>query len=273
MTVVEWGEGLVEQLADEHLEVRIDRRDDDVRVAPRWCPRRRAGSSGWRADPAPVAWSRRARPRPRHRHPDARRRAGPLVARRRSRGARRAGRAVRQPARRAADPAVARCSADAGVTLADVGAIVGRRSGPGRSPACGSGVVTAAALGRRRAGSPPSASARWTRSAPAPGTVVTDARRKEVYWAALRGRRARGSTGPAVVRPEERRRRPRRRRHPRSPSGSAPGAARRGDDGGAAPRRRRRSWPTRRPPAPLRRCTCAGPTPRRRRAVKPVRRP
>ena len=32
VTVVEWGQGLVEQLADEHLEVRIDRRDDDVRL-------------------------------------------------------------------------------------------------------------------------------------------------------------------------------------------------------------------------------------------------
>ncbi|SNR86521.1 tRNA threonylcarbamoyladenosine biosynthesis protein TsaE [Geodermatophilus saharensis] len=42
VTVVEWGAGLVEQLADEHLEVRLDRRDDDVRTAvlvprgPRW---------------------------------------------------------------------------------------------------------------------------------------------------------------------------------------------------------------------------------------------
>ncbi|CCG05073.1 tRNA (adenosine(37)-N6)-threonylcarbamoyltransferase complex ATPase subunit type 1 TsaE [Blastococcus saxobsidens] len=33
LTVVEWGQGLVEQLADEHLEVRLDRRDDDVRTA------------------------------------------------------------------------------------------------------------------------------------------------------------------------------------------------------------------------------------------------
>ncbi len=33
VTVVEWGQGLVEQLADEHLEIRIDRRDDDVRTA------------------------------------------------------------------------------------------------------------------------------------------------------------------------------------------------------------------------------------------------
>jgi tRNA threonylcarbamoyladenosine biosynthesis protein TsaE len=32
-TVVEWGEGLVEQLADEHLVVRLDRREDDVRTA------------------------------------------------------------------------------------------------------------------------------------------------------------------------------------------------------------------------------------------------
>ena len=32
VTVVEWGQGLVEQLADTHLEVRIDRRDDETRV-------------------------------------------------------------------------------------------------------------------------------------------------------------------------------------------------------------------------------------------------
>lgn len=32
VTVVEWGEGLVEQLADAYLEVRIDRRDDETRV-------------------------------------------------------------------------------------------------------------------------------------------------------------------------------------------------------------------------------------------------
>lgn len=32
VTVVEWGEGLVEQLVDAHLRVRIDRRDDDTRV-------------------------------------------------------------------------------------------------------------------------------------------------------------------------------------------------------------------------------------------------
>ena len=33
VTVVEWGEGLVERLADEHLLIRLDRREDDVRIA------------------------------------------------------------------------------------------------------------------------------------------------------------------------------------------------------------------------------------------------
>ena len=33
VTLVEWGEGLVEQLAAEHLEIRLERRDDDTRVA------------------------------------------------------------------------------------------------------------------------------------------------------------------------------------------------------------------------------------------------
>jgi tRNA threonylcarbamoyladenosine biosynthesis protein TsaE len=32
VTVVEWGEGMVEQLADAYLEVRIERRDDDARI-------------------------------------------------------------------------------------------------------------------------------------------------------------------------------------------------------------------------------------------------
>ena len=33
VTVVEWGEGLVEQLAEAHLRIRLDRLDDDTRVA------------------------------------------------------------------------------------------------------------------------------------------------------------------------------------------------------------------------------------------------
>jgi tRNA threonylcarbamoyladenosine biosynthesis protein TsaE len=42
VVVVEWGEGVVEGLSDSHLEVRLERRDDDVRIAtvtgvgPRW---------------------------------------------------------------------------------------------------------------------------------------------------------------------------------------------------------------------------------------------
>ena len=51
VTVVEWGAGLVERLADEHLEVRLDRRDDDVRTAvlvphgPGWEARLDGGSA------------------------------------------------------------------------------------------------------------------------------------------------------------------------------------------------------------------------------------
>jgi tRNA threonylcarbamoyladenosine biosynthesis protein TsaE len=33
VTIVEWGGGKVEQLADAHLRVRLERRDDDVRLA------------------------------------------------------------------------------------------------------------------------------------------------------------------------------------------------------------------------------------------------
>lgn len=33
VVVVEWGEGLVERLADEHLLVRLERRDDETRIA------------------------------------------------------------------------------------------------------------------------------------------------------------------------------------------------------------------------------------------------
>ena len=44
VVVVEWGEGVVEQLSDSHLEVRLERHDDDTRTAtvtavgPRWIP-------------------------------------------------------------------------------------------------------------------------------------------------------------------------------------------------------------------------------------------
>ena len=44
VTVVEWGEGMVEQLGDAHLRVRIDRRDDDTRVVDAGARRRRLGT-------------------------------------------------------------------------------------------------------------------------------------------------------------------------------------------------------------------------------------
>lgn len=55
VTVVEWGGGKVEQLADGHLRVGIERRDDDVRVVelasddPAWPPRLAALADGHRA--------------------------------------------------------------------------------------------------------------------------------------------------------------------------------------------------------------------------------
>ncbi len=58
VTLVEWGEGLVEQLSDEHLEVRLDRREDDVRTAllvphgPGWEKRLDPAVDGSRAAPA-----------------------------------------------------------------------------------------------------------------------------------------------------------------------------------------------------------------------------
>lgn len=51
VVVVEWGEGLVEQLADAHLLVRIERRDDEVRLVELfghggdWAQRLAAGSA------------------------------------------------------------------------------------------------------------------------------------------------------------------------------------------------------------------------------------
>jgi len=50
VVVVEWGEGLVEQLSDSHLEIRLERHDDDSRTAtveavgPRWAD---ADTSDW----------------------------------------------------------------------------------------------------------------------------------------------------------------------------------------------------------------------------------
>lgn len=97
-------------------------------------------------------------------------------------------------------PAISGVLADAGLAMADVAAVV-TGLGPGPFTGLRVGVVTAAALGDAR-----SLPVVGVCSLDAVGsgarTVVTDARRKEVYWAAYDTGGARVA-GPGVVRPEE----------------------------------------------------------------------
>ena len=70
VTVVEWGEGMVEQLVDAHLRVRIDRRDDDTRMVELDPHRRRLGRpAGETVRPCPTllpaGWRRTLDPAPR----------------------------------------------------------------------------------------------------------------------------------------------------------------------------------------------------------------
>jgi tRNA threonylcarbamoyl adenosine modification protein YeaZ len=97
-------------------------------------------------------------------------------------------------------PAVRTVLADAGVAMGELGAVV-VGLGPGPFTGLRVGVVTAATLADARR-----LAAVGVCSLDAIGsgarTVVTDARRKEVYWAAYDATGAR-SAGPGVGRPEE----------------------------------------------------------------------
>ena len=97
-------------------------------------------------------------------------------------------------------PAIRAALADAGVTLADVGAVV-TGLGPGPFTGLRVGIVTAAALADAR-GLPVIGVCSLDAVGSGARTVVTDARRKEVYWATYDATGARVE-GPAVIRPEE----------------------------------------------------------------------
>jgi tRNA threonylcarbamoyl adenosine modification protein YeaZ len=97
-------------------------------------------------------------------------------------------------------PAVTGVLADAGLTMADVEAVV-TGLGPGPFTGLRVGVVTAAAIADAR-GLPVVGVCSLDAVGSGARIVVTDARRKEVYWAAYDDDGARAD-GPGVVRPEE----------------------------------------------------------------------
>jgi tRNA threonylcarbamoyl adenosine modification protein YeaZ len=97
-------------------------------------------------------------------------------------------------------PAISGVLADAGMAMADLGAVV-TGLGPGPFTGLRVGVVTAAALADAR-GLPVVGVCSLDAVGSGARTVVTDARRKEVYWAAYGADGAR-IDGPGVVRPEE----------------------------------------------------------------------
>ncbi|SEO68247.1 tRNA (adenosine(37)-N6)-threonylcarbamoyltransferase complex dimerization subunit type 1 TsaB [Trujillonella endophytica] len=96
-------------------------------------------------------------------------------------------------------PAIRGVLADAGVALADVGAVV-TGLGPGPFTGLRVGVVTAAAIADAR-GLPVVGVCSLDAVGSGARTVVTDARRKELYWATYTADGARAD-GPGVVRPE-----------------------------------------------------------------------
>ena len=96
-------------------------------------------------------------------------------------------------------PAISGVLADAGLAMADVEAVV-TGLGPGPFTGLRVGVVTAAALADAR-GLPVVGVCSLDAVGSGARTVVTDARRKEVYWAAYAAAGTRVD-GPGVVRPE-----------------------------------------------------------------------
>jgi tRNA threonylcarbamoyl adenosine modification protein YeaZ len=97
-------------------------------------------------------------------------------------------------------PAITSVLDDAGLTMRDLDAVV-TGLGPGPFTGLRVGVVTAAALADAR-GLPVIGVCSLDAVGSGARTVVTDARRKEVYWAAYDGDGAR-TDGPGVVRPED----------------------------------------------------------------------
>jgi len=97
-------------------------------------------------------------------------------------------------------PAITSVLDDAGLTMADLDVVV-TGLGPGPFTGLRVGVVTAAALADAR-GLPVIGVCSLDAVGTGARTVVTDARRKEVYWAAYDESGAR-TEGPGVVRPEE----------------------------------------------------------------------
>ncbi|MGY1703189.1 tRNA (adenosine(37)-N6)-threonylcarbamoyltransferase complex dimerization subunit type 1 TsaB [Geodermatophilus sp. SYSU D00697] len=96
--------------------------------------------------------------------------------------------------------AVTEVLGEAGSSTADVGAVV-TGLGPGPFTGLRVGVVTAAALADAQ-GIPAVGVCSLDAIGSGARTVVTDARRKEVYWAAYAADGSR-TAGPGVVRPEE----------------------------------------------------------------------
>ncbi|RBY89939.1 tRNA (adenosine(37)-N6)-threonylcarbamoyltransferase complex dimerization subunit type 1 TsaB [Blastococcus sp. TF02A-26] len=96
-------------------------------------------------------------------------------------------------------PAIRDVLAEAGATLGDIGAVV-TGLGPGPFTGLRVGIVTAAAIADAR-GLPVVGVCSLDAVGDGARTVVTDARRKEVYWAAYDASGARVQ-GPDVVRPE-----------------------------------------------------------------------